>query len=127
MLADAVLSFNAPEYFMLMAVGLIGSIVLAQGSVVRALAMIMLGLLLGVAGTDVNSGTARFTFGFYQLAEGIPFVPIVVGLFGIADILVILERTARDEVIARRQPRDQPLADPPRGARGGARRGCAAR
>ena len=98
-LADAVLSFNAPEYFMLMAVGLIASIILAQGSVVRALAMIMLGLLLGMAGTDVNTGTGRFTFGFYQLAEGIPFVPIVVGLFGIADILVILERTAREEVM----------------------------
>ena len=97
-LAVAVLKFGAPEYFMLMFLGLITSVVLAQGSVLRALAMIMLGLLLGFAGTDVNSGQYRFDFGFYELLNGVPFVPVVVGLFGIADILVALEKAVKDEV-----------------------------
>ena len=98
-LSIAVLKFGASEYFMLMVLGLVASVVLAQGSVIRALAMIMIGLLLGMAGTDVNSGQYRFTFGSYELLSGVPFVPLVVGLFGIADILVALERSVRDEVI----------------------------
>lgn len=99
MLVSVVLKFGAPEYFMLMMVGLIASIVLAQGSVVRALAMIMLGLLLGTVGTDVNSGLFRFTFGTDHLVDGMPLLPLVVGLFGVADILVVLERTMRDQVV----------------------------
>ncbi|MGX5668650.1 tripartite tricarboxylate transporter permease [Rhizobium daejeonense] len=96
-LASAVLKFGAPEYFMLMFLGLITSVVLAQGSVLRAVTMIVLGLLLGLAGTDINSGQYRYDFGFFELLNGVPFVPLVVGLFGVADILVTLERVARDE------------------------------
>ncbi|MTH65422.1 tripartite tricarboxylate transporter permease [Paracoccus shanxieyensis] len=96
-LVVVVLKFGAPEYFMLMFLGLITSVVLAQGSVIRALAMILVGLLLGMAGTDVNSGQYRYDFGFYELLNGVPFVPLVVGLFGIADILVTLERAAKDD------------------------------
>jgi TctA family transporter len=99
-IADAVLSFGAPEYFLLMALGLIASVVLAQGSVLRALAMIMVGLMLGMIGTDLNSGQYRYTFGLYELLNGLPFVPVVVGLFGIADILLALERSVRDEIPA---------------------------
>jgi TctA family transporter len=96
---EAVLRFGAPEYFMLMALGLVASIVLAQGSIVRALAMIMIGLLLGMVGTDLNSGQYRYTFGANELLNGFPFVPVVVGLFGITDILLALERSARDKVM----------------------------
>ncbi|MCX8995540.1 tripartite tricarboxylate transporter permease [Rhizobiaceae bacterium BDR2-2] len=95
-LAGLVLRFGAPEYFMLMLLGLITSVVLAQGSAVRALAMVLFGLLLGLAGTDINSGQYRYDFGFIELLDGIPFVPLVVGLFGVADILVTLERAVRD-------------------------------
>jgi len=92
-----VLKFGAPEYFMLMVLGLVASVVLAQGSVLRALAMVALGLLLGLVGTDPNSGQYRFTFGELELLNGIPFVPLVVGLFGIADILVALEKATKSE------------------------------
>lgn len=95
LLAKVVLSFGAPEYFMLMSVGLITSIVLAQGSVIRAFAMILLGLLLGTVGTDVNSGESRFTFGLFPLYEGISFVALVLGPFGLADIIINLEQRHR--------------------------------
>ncbi|MBL8698220.1 MAG: tripartite tricarboxylate transporter permease [Alphaproteobacteria bacterium] len=97
LLAVLVLKFGAAEYFMLMALGLVASVVLAQGSVVRALAMVVFGLLLGLVGTDANSGQYRFTFGVMELLQGLPFVPLVVGLFGIADILTALERSARND------------------------------
>jgi TctA family transporter len=96
-LAVVVLQFGAPEYFMLMALGLVASVVLSRGSVLRALAMVAIGLLLGMVGTDVNSGEYRFTFDTLELLNGLPFVPLVVGLFGIADILVALARAAKDE------------------------------
>jgi len=98
-LSVVVLKFGAPEYFMLMVIGLVASVILAQGSVLRALAMIMIGLLLGMVGTDMNSGQYRYTFGSYELLQGIPFLPLVVGLFGIADILVAVERYVRDETV----------------------------
>mgnify|MGYP002402079584 CR=1 FL=1 len=96
-LAVLVLQFGAAEYFMLMVLGLVASVVLAQGSAVRALAMVALGLLLGMVGTDQNSGQYRFTFGALELLNGLPFVPLVVGLFGVADILVALEKARRGD------------------------------
>jgi putative tricarboxylic transport membrane protein len=96
-LATVVLKFGAPEYFMLMALGLVASVVLAQGSVVRALAMVAIGLLFGLVGTDSNSGEYRYTFGSLELLNGLPFVPLVVGLFGISDIFVALEKATKDE------------------------------
>ncbi|EUC00020.1 protein of unknown function DUF112 transmembrane [Rhizobium sp. CF080] len=98
MLATIVLKFGAPEYFMLMVLGLIASVVLARGSVPRAMAMIMLGLLLGMVGTDLNSGQYRYTFGSNELLNGIPFVPLVVGLFGVADILGALENQVKEKI-----------------------------
>ncbi|BBK42134.1 hypothetical protein STVA_21540 [Allostella vacuolata] len=91
-LARLGLQFQAPEYFSLMMVGLIGAIVLAHGSVVKAIAVTLLGLFLGLVGTDLNSGNERFTLGFPELADGVGFVIIAMGLFGVADILVNLER-----------------------------------
>jgi TctA family transporter len=86
------LRFNAAEYFSLMVVGMIGAVVLAHGSPAKAIAMLMLGLLLGLVGLDVNSGVPRFTFDIPQLADGIGFVPVAMGLFGIAELIVNLER-----------------------------------
>lgn len=84
--------FGATEYFSLMAFGLVAAIVLAHGSVAKAVAMTLLGLVLGLVGTDVNSGQLRFTFGIAELSDGIGFVPLAMGLFAIAEIAVQLER-----------------------------------
>lgn len=90
-LAEVALSFGPAEYFSLMVLGLVASIVLANGSLLHALAMILLGLLLGLIGTDVNSGTARYTFELPQLADGIGFVVVAMGVFGLGEIIGNLE------------------------------------
>jgi TctA family transporter len=92
--------FRAPDYFSLMVLGLIGAVVLAHGSVVKALGMILLGLLLGMVGTDLTTGRQRYTFGIGELSDGIGFVTLAMGLFGVADILVNLERTAMPRLAA---------------------------
>jgi len=91
-LADLALKFGPAEYFSLMVLGLIGAVVLASGSLLKAIAMIILGLLLGIVGTDVNSGMARFTFGIPELTDGIGFVIVAMGMFGFAEIIANLER-----------------------------------
>src|SRR3954469_19898215 len=91
-LSDLALKFLAPEYFSLMVLGLVGSMVLARGSLLNAVAMVFLGLLLGLVGTDINSGRERFTFDVPVLGDGIGFVPVAMGLFGVAEILVNLEQ-----------------------------------
>lgn len=91
-LAEIALKFGAPEYFSLMSLGLIASAVLASGSVLKAIAMIFLGLIFGIIGTDVNSGMSRFTFGMSGLADGISFVVVAMGLFGFAEILSNMEK-----------------------------------
>ncbi|MGY2907892.1 tripartite tricarboxylate transporter permease [Bradyrhizobium sp. URHC0002] len=85
-------SFGPAEYCSLMALGLIAAIVLANGSILKAVAMVFLGLLFGLVGTDINTGAERFTFDIPQLADGIDFAPIAMGLFGIAEIVVNFER-----------------------------------
>ncbi|MGL6209895.1 MAG: tripartite tricarboxylate transporter permease [Paracoccaceae bacterium] len=90
-LTAVALNFGAAEYFSLMLLGLVSAIALAHGSILKALAMIVLGLLLGVVGTDIYTGTPRFTFGISAYAEGLSFVALAVGLFGIAEILRNLE------------------------------------
>jgi TctA family transporter len=96
-LSAVALQFQSPEYFSLMVLGLVASIVLAQGSLIKALGMVVLGLLLGLVGTDVTSGTARFAFGRPELADGINFVVVAMGVFGVAEIARNLEneRTRR--------------------------------
>lgn len=86
-LGQIALAFRAPDYFSLMVLGLVGAVVLAHGSVAKALGMVFLGLLLGIVGTDVTSGASRFTFGTLELADGIDFVAIAVGLFGLGEII----------------------------------------
>ena len=84
--------FQPAEYCALMVFGLIAAVVLAQGSPIKAVAMVLLGLLLGIAGTDVNSGVRRFTFGMIELADGIEFVAVAMGLFGIREIMTNIEK-----------------------------------
>jgi len=90
-LAAIALEFGPAEYFSLMVCGLVAAVVLAHGSVLKAIAMVVLGLLLGLAGTDVNSGIRRFTFGFQGLADGIEFVALSMAIYGIAEIAYKLE------------------------------------
>src|SRR5690606_5171127 len=85
------LRFGAAEYFSLMVVGLVSSIALAHGSIIKALAMVVLGLLLGLVGTDIYTGTPRFTLGIREYSDGLNFVAVAVGVFGIAEILRNLE------------------------------------
>jgi putative tricarboxylic transport membrane protein len=86
-LTELALNFGPAEYFSLMIVGLIGAVVLASGSLIKALSMILLGLLLGLVGTDVNSGVARFSFDIPELTDGISFIVIAMGVFGYGEII----------------------------------------
>ncbi len=98
-LAELAFHFGSAEYFSLMVLGLIAAIVLARGSLIKAIAMIILGLLLGLVGADTNTGQFRFTFGLPQLSDGIGFVVVAMGLFGFSEIIVNLERRAKREVV----------------------------
>lgn len=86
-LSELAFKFGPAEYFSLMVLGLIGAVVLASGSLVKAIAMIVLGLLLGLVGTDVNSGVARYSFDIPQMTDGIGFVAVAMGMFGFAEII----------------------------------------
>lgn len=97
-LTELAFKFGPAEYFSLMALGLIGAVVLASGSLIKAIAMIILGLLLGLVGTDVNSGVARFSFDIPELSDGIGFVAVAMGVFGFAEIIVNLEKKDKREV-----------------------------
>jgi putative tricarboxylic transport membrane protein len=101
-LAEFALSFGAAEYFSLMILGLVASIVLAQGSLFHALGMVLLGLLLGMVGTDLNSGMRRYTFDIPELVDGIGFVALAMGLFGIGDIIANLEHESTREVVVKK-------------------------
>src|SRR5205823_14387608 len=98
-LSELALKFGPAEYFSLMILGLIGAVVLAHGSLVKAIAMVILGLLLGIVGTDVNSGVARFDFGIPELSDGIGVVSVAMGLFGFAEIILNLESEEKRELL----------------------------
>ncbi|NBO94519.1 MAG: tripartite tricarboxylate transporter permease, partial [Betaproteobacteria bacterium] len=97
-LAELAFKFGPAEYFSLMVLGLIAAVVLAHGSIIKALAMVVLGLLLGMIGTDVNSGVARFSFDLPELSDGIEFVAVAMGMFGFAEIILNLEQRENREV-----------------------------
>ncbi|MCX8115932.1 MAG: tripartite tricarboxylate transporter permease, partial [Burkholderiaceae bacterium] len=103
--------FGPAEYFSLMVLGLIGAVVLASGSLAKAIAMILLGLLLGLVGTDVNSGVARFSFDIPELTDGIGFVAIAMGVFGFAEIIANVEKREHREVFTDRVGRLWPSGD----------------
>ena len=99
-LAAIALQFGPAEYFSLMVCGLIAAVVLAHGSLVKAIAMVVLGLLLGLVGTDVNSGARRFNFGMTGLADGIEFVALSIAIYGIAEVICNLEKKLATSVVS---------------------------
>jgi putative tricarboxylic transport membrane protein len=97
-LADAALTFGAPEYFALMCLGLTVLTFLAHGSMLKALIMAILGLFVGTIGIDITTGRQRFTLGIQDLMEGAGLVQIAMGLFGISEILLNVEKTLKISV-----------------------------
>ena len=101
-LAEVALEFGPAEYFSLMVLGLVASVALASGSLLKAVTMIVLGLLLGLVGTDVESGTPRYTFDFPELADGLNFVALSMGVFGLGEIIRNLEHEHTRDVMVKR-------------------------
>jgi putative tricarboxylic transport membrane protein len=99
-LAEVAFKFGPAEYFSLMVLGLVAAVVLANGSVVKALGMVVLGLLLGLIGTDVNSGVARFSFDVPELTDGVEFAVVAMGMFGFAEIILNLEQKEERGILA---------------------------
>ena len=97
-LAGFALRFGPPEYFSLMFLGLTVLTFLASGPMVRALMMACVGIFLGTIGTDIVSGMERFTYGSYTLMDGLGLVPVIMGLFGISEVLVNLEQNMKQEI-----------------------------
>ena len=97
-LGEWALRFGAAEYTSLMLMALVASAVMTQGDAVKGLAMVVLGLLIGVVGVDVNSGMARYSFGIPELVDGVGFTVVAVGLFAVAEIVVNLESRQPREV-----------------------------
>jgi putative tricarboxylic transport membrane protein len=101
-LSEIALQFGPADYFSLMVLGLVASVVLAQGSLLHAIGMVVLGLLLGLIGTDVTSGVQRYTFDIPQLADGIGFVVVAMGMFGLAEIIRNLEQEEGRSVMVKK-------------------------
>ena len=101
-LARAATTFQAPEYFALMVLGLMAAALLTQGSALRGLMMVVAGLLLGTVGTDLQSGSFRFVFGIPELADGIGLVAMAMGLFGVSEVIA---NAARGGATVARSPR----------------------
>ena len=99
-LAELAFAFGAAEYFSMMCLGLVSAVVLASGSLIKALGMILIGLLLGIVGTDVNSGIARYSFGISELSDGIGFVSVAMGMFGFGEIISNLGQSSIDRKVA---------------------------
>jgi TctA family transporter len=97
-LAKVAAQFGPAEYFSLMVLGLIGAVVIANRSVLKAIGMVVVGLILGLVGIDVNTGEQRFTFGVTELYDGIGFIAVAVGVFAIAEIVTNLDQKEKREV-----------------------------
>jgi putative tricarboxylic transport membrane protein len=98
-LTELAFKFGPAEYFSLMVLGLIGAVVLASGSLLKAICMILVGLLLGLVGTDVNSGVARYSFDIPELTDGISFIAIAMGVFGYGEIIANLSKPDEERQI----------------------------
>jgi TctA family transporter len=96
-MAELAFQFGPAEYFSLMVLGLVGAVVLASGSLIKAIGMILLGLVLGLVGTDVNSGVARYSFDVPELTDGLNFVALAMGIFGFAEIMGNVEQREHRE------------------------------
>ena len=97
-LAEAALRFGPPEFFSLMVLGIVLLIYLASGSIAKAFVMAVLGIILGIIGIDPSTGAQRFTFGILELNDGIGLVPLVMGLFGISEVLLNAEKAIQREI-----------------------------
>jgi TctA family transporter len=97
-LAEFALKFGAPEYFSLMLMGLVAAAALAQGDTIKSLAMVVVGLLLGLVGTDVSTGVLRFAFDVRELFDGVGFIVVAVGVFAIGEIVTNLGRPSAQRV-----------------------------
>lgn len=101
-LAEVAFRFSSAEYSSLILLGLVAAVVMAQGSLLKAIAMVFLGLLLGIVGTDVTSGVKRFTFGVGDFSDGINFIALAMGMFGLAEIISNLESPRKRAVVTGR-------------------------
>ncbi len=117
--------FAPADYFSLMVLGLVFSIVLARGSIVKAFGMVFLGMLLGLVGTDVNTGNLRFTFDISDLFDGLGFVPLAMGIFGIAEIIANLTNPERRDLVSSKVSNLWPSREDFRRSRGPILRGTA--
>ena len=100
--AEVALKFGSPEYFSLMLMGLVTAAILAQGDMLKSLAMVFLGLALGIVGSDVDTGVKRFCFGFFELADGVGFVIIAIGIFAVGEIIYNLSDSEDRQVFTSR-------------------------
>jgi putative tricarboxylic transport membrane protein len=101
-LTEIAFQFGPAEYFSLMVLGLLGAVVLASGSLIKAIGMIILGLLGGIVGIDVNTGVERYTFNIPELSDGIGLVSVAMGVFGFAEVVINLEKKGTCEVFTKR-------------------------
>ncbi len=101
-LSRLALKFTAVEFFSLMVLGLVAAVILAHGSVIKSLAMVGLGLLIGVVGIDVNSGAARMTFNIPEFADGLGFVSVAMGFFGLAEIITNIEKPSQRIIVSQK-------------------------
>lgn len=101
LIVSIALAFGPAEYFSAMLFGLIAAASMAQGSPLRGLAMVAVGVSTSMIGTDVNTGEARFAFGFIELEDGIHLVVIAMGLFGVAEVIASINGPGRSKVIER--------------------------
>jgi putative tricarboxylic transport membrane protein len=98
-LAEVALKFGPPEYFSLMILGMMTLVIFISGSVLKGMAMALTGVIIGAIGMDVISGRSRFTFGIPELQDGIGLIPVIMGLFGIAEVLLSAEEMADRKII----------------------------
>jgi len=99
-LTKLALLFGAAEYFSLMVAGLAFAVVLARGSILKAIAMILAGVFLSTVGTDLETGVERFTFGYAPLADGLDFAVLAMGVFGFAEVLRNLEAVIHRDLVS---------------------------
>ena len=110
-LAAVATRFGPAEYISLMVLGLIGAVVIANRSVLKAIGMVLVGLILGLVGIDVNSGAQRFTFGVTELLDGIGFIGLAVGVFAVTEIVMNLEKKDSREVFTDKVGKLMPSRD----------------
>lgn len=99
-LVQVALMFGAAEYVAMISVGLISAVLLGQGSIIKSIAMIVVGILIGLIGTDINTGEIRYSFGLYELSDGIGLVAVAMGMFAITEIVSNIESGAAREQVA---------------------------